>query len=145
MSVSCSHSNGHGEPATPRRARDLSSAVEKTIEKLSRSVSAKSRPSPPAHRRISSLNKSSDRPQQSESNTGVFHDCVQPISSSVATQASSSATLNASQLLSLQVLSSAPTVTPNDDCPFVRPPSPPFRPSSTSFWGEGSVCLSIAI
>ena len=145
MSISCSHSSGHGEPATPRRARRLSSAVEKTVDKLSRSISAKSRPPPPAHRRIFSLNKSSDRPKQSESNTGVSYDFFKLIFGSLATQASSSATPNASQLLSLQALSSAPTVTPNDDCPFVRPPSPPFRPSLTSFRGEGSVCFSISI
>lgn len=82
--MSVSRSSGHGDLATPRRARRISSVVEKTVDKLSRSVSAKSHPqpssqsqsSPPAHRRMFSLNRRNARPQQSESNTGVLSECA---------------------------------------------------------------------
>jgi sterol 3beta-glucosyltransferase len=38
-----------------------------------------------------------------------------------------------------------PMTSPNDDSPFIRPPSPPVRPSLTPFRGDGSVYLYLIL
>ncbi|KXN81119.1 Sterol 3-beta-glucosyltransferase [Leucoagaricus sp. SymC.cos] len=128
MPLSHSLSDDPKDPHTPSRVKRISNAVEKTVDRLSKSVSAKmphppatQSPSPSSHRRIFSLSRRS-KGQQPDSGS-----------------ASSSATPSASRLLSVQPTLSNSTVTPNDDCPFVRPPSPPVRPSLSSFRGEGSM------
>ena len=82
----------NGMSQSQSRVQRLSSAVEKTVDKLSRSVSVTS--SSPS--RVFSINRKSN-------------------------QATSRNTFS------------------NEDSPFIRPASPPLRPSLGSFGGDGSV------
>ncbi|TFK30745.1 hypothetical protein FA15DRAFT_662784 [Coprinopsis marcescibilis] len=114
---------------TQSRVKRLSSAVEKTVDKLSRSVGSKSTPSspPPAtgHRRVFSLTR---KPQnlaaegESPSISPARSDIPRPQSGLAASKPSSM----------------PPTAT--DDSPFITPPSPPLRPTTLEqFRGDGSM------
>ncbi|KAF7784577.1 CAZyme family GT1 [Agaricus bisporus var. burnettii] len=108
------------------RTKRLSFAVEKTVDKLSKSVAAKlpsQSPSVPLpRRRIFSLSRRS-KPQSPERDNTV----------------SPSSVPDSSDLLSVRATASETTVTQHDDCPFVCPPSPPVRPTLDTYCGEGSM------
>ncbi|KAF9455009.1 glycosyltransferase family 1 protein [Macrolepiota fuliginosa MF-IS2] len=107
------------------RVKRISNAVGGAVDKLSKSVSGKiphppaqqSSPSSSGHRRLFSLSRK-NKPHIPDSD---------------------SASTPSDKLPSAQLISSESTVTPHDDSPFVRPPSPPSRPMLASFRGEGSM------
>ncbi|KAH9486672.1 Sterol 3-beta-glucosyltransferase [Psilocybe cubensis] len=107
------------EPRPPKeshsRVKRLSSVVEKTVDKLSRSVSANS----------STYNSPSSSSKRMFSISRKSRTLRQPSSDADSTSSSSA---------------SKPKHIPNEDSPFIRPPSPPLRPSLTdSFRGDGSM------
>lgn len=130
------------------RVKRISSAVEKTVEKtvdrLSRSVSGKSstgQTTPPssARRRMFSLSrKGKPRPLSGEiggRDSRIFQAQPDPTHMDITPTPSTSAP-NISLLTS-----SRPPTGHTDDSPFIVPPSPPLRPSLTPFRGDGSVCI----
>ncbi|CAA7259988.1 unnamed protein product [Cyclocybe aegerita] len=125
----------HNRPANPRSAKDLtmsqsrvkrlSSAVEKTVDRLSRSVSGSSTsPTPssvPSPRRVFSITRKSRTSQ-------------------LASDPEVSPSISDSTLTATQSPQPSAVNSPNEDSPFIRPPSPPIRPSLlASFRGDGSM------
>ncbi|KAK0506029.1 hypothetical protein EDD18DRAFT_14835 [Armillaria luteobubalina] len=108
------------------RVKRFSSAMEKTVDKLGRSISGKSSGSPSAggHRRLFSMSRKGKATDRSD---GI------PTPSSTTTPSTSRPT-------SPRKLA-RPTPPIQDDSPFITPPSPrlsPTRPSLASFRGDGS-------
>ncbi|KAF5377187.1 hypothetical protein D9615_006328 [Tricholomella constricta] len=147
------------ESYTPSRVKRLSAAVEKsvekTVDKLSRSINGISgrtsptTPPPSGHRRLFSLSRKgkprdisgdaddSRSPASNMTPSASRSTSPKPASSSIPTTANREEfPLFASPKL---IKPSIPTVTPNDDSPFITPPSPPLRPALSPFRGDGSM------
>lgn len=124
------------------RVARLSSTIEKTVDKLSKSVGGKSgnsTPSSPSHRRVFSLSKKSRHIPGDESAARQS-----PDEDPTLTTSSVGTTSTPHQNRSLVVMKSSDkaismTTAPTDESPFISPPSPPLRPSPTPFRGDGSV------
>ncbi len=116
------------------RIKRLSSAVEKTVDRLSRSVGGVSPPSStstsPTTRRVFSLS----RKNRTVDSAGM-------LSTSVAIPPTSE-----SMPIITKSQSNNATVSHAEDSPFIRPPSPPIRPSlRQSLGGDGSVWISLKL
>ena len=111
------------------RVKRLSSAVEKTVDRLSRSVGGvsppSSNPTSPTTRRVFSLSRKNR----------IERDSPGMLSTSVAIPPTSE-----SMSIITRSQSNNATVSHAEDSPFIRPPSPPIRPSlRQSLGGDGSV------
>ncbi|KAG6866023.1 hypothetical protein C0991_009432 [Blastosporella zonata] len=145
-------------PSTPSRVKRLSAAVEKsvekTVDKLSRSITSRSgrtsptTPPPTGHRRLFSIT----RKGKPKDNSGEPEDSQSPVSS-LTPSASRSTSPKLAGASSSGVTpregfpffsSSKPSLqagTSNDDSPFIIPPdpTPPIRPPLSPFRGDGSM------
>ncbi|KAJ6626839.1 hypothetical protein B0H10DRAFT_1996784 [Mycena sp. CBHHK59/15] len=121
------------------RVKRLSNSMEKTVNKLGRSISGKATPpsptkpgapSSPRHMRMFSINRKGKGKERADSNTD---DMLSPPSSASTPSASRPSS-------PMKIPHSSP---PDDsDSPFITPPSPtlaPSRPSMGSFRGGGSM------
>lgn len=118
------------------RVKRLSTAVEKTVDRLSRSVGGtvsppSSTPTSPTTRRVFSLSRKNR----------IERDSPGMLSTSVAIPSTSE-----SMPIITKSQSNNATVSHAEDSPFIRPPSPPIRPLlSQSLGGDGSVWISLKI
>ncbi|KAG6814047.1 hypothetical protein H0H92_003897 [Tricholoma furcatifolium] len=146
--------------STPSRVKRISAAVEKsvekTVDKLSRSISAKSTHASPTtspqsgHRRLFSLSRKGkakdnvDDPEESLSSVSNLTPSPSRSASPRRVSTASSGFAPHDGLLFLAaptpVKPSLPSGIPNDDSPFITPPSPPpTRPALSPFRGNGSI------
>lgn len=140
------------------RVKRLSTAVEKTVDKLGRSISGKAtsgntlnKPSTPpssGHRRIFSINRKGKAREKAGDNADGKEPRVIILTCTLIRHAadilSSSSTPSASRSVSPVKAHNSPA--PPDDSPFIIPPSPilaPVRPMLSSFRGDGSVSLHL--
>ncbi|KAG5648261.1 hypothetical protein DXG03_006219 [Asterophora parasitica] len=145
---------------TPSRVKRLSAAVEKsvekTVDKLSRSINGMgartSPPTPPpgsGHRRLFSLTrkgKHKDNPGEAENSFSPVSNLTSSASRSTSPRPASSSTPTATNRDEFPFFASPKpkkaslsTTMPNDDSPFITPPSPPPRPPLSPFRGDGSM------
>ncbi|KAL1739049.1 hypothetical protein HDZ31DRAFT_69347, partial [Schizophyllum fasciatum] len=136
LGIEASNEDKDQDDSSSSHRRRLSSVVEKTTEKLARSLSAKSRPSSShggsGHRSLFSISR---KARKSSGEDGTL---------ASSTPGSSRSSISGAADRSVP---STPASAP-DDSPFIRPPSPtqPARASFlhrslTSFLGEGSMRL----
>lgn len=121
------------KPDSQSRVKRLSSAVEKTVDKLSRSVSGSSTaqhsPSSSPARRVFSINRKPRASQQGSeaSDAGKRRFPQEYLHRDLSESGSSSSPVSKTKLS-------------NEDSPFIRPPSPPLRPPlQSSFRGDSTV------
>ncbi|KAG6891077.1 hypothetical protein C0995_014166 [Termitomyces sp. Mi166 len=153
-------------PSTPSRVKRLSAAVEKSVDRLSRSITARSGPTspptpPPAgRRRLFSLSRkgkpkdNSADPEGAPFSTNVLPDSLSLVSTLTPSVSRSTLPKSASASTSgvtpregfpffttpVPVKPATKSGTSNDDSPFITPPSPPpTRPPLSPFRGDGSM------
>ncbi|KAG5653494.1 hypothetical protein H0H81_012703 [Sphagnurus paluster] len=141
--------------STASRVKRLSTVVEKSVDKISRSInSMNGRTSPmmtppqSGHRRLFSL---TSRKGKAKDTSADIEDLLSPMSSITpsASRSTSPKPPNSSSTItnreefpffasSKSTKSSLPPAAPNDDSPFISPPSPQPRPALRPFRGDGS-------
>ncbi|GLB36497.1 hypothetical protein LshimejAT787_0307850 [Lyophyllum shimeji] len=142
----------------PSRVKRLSAAVEKsvekTVDKLSRSINGMSgrtsptTPPPSGHRRLFSLSrKGKAKDAAGDTDDTLSASNMTPSASrSTSPKRESSSTPTVTHREEFPFFASpkpvkplSPPAVPNDDSPFIKPPSPPPRPPLSPFRGDGSM------
>ncbi|KAG6837882.1 hypothetical protein H0H93_013035 [Arthromyces matolae] len=128
--------------STPSRVKRISAAVEKSVDKLSRSITSRSgrtsptTPPPVGHRRLFSLSRKGKAKESAADNDASN---LTP-SASRSTLPKSDVSLTGVLHEPVAVKPASQTVQSGDDSPFITPPSPtPTRPPLSPFRGDGSM------